>query len=37
MVKENLALEIVDHGTNVEESAEFYGCCIYIFIIIGIW
>lgn len=30
MAKENLALEIIDEGSNVVET-ETLGCCIYVF------
>lgn len=33
MVKESMALEIVENGTDVEENIEFYSCCIYIFLV----
>lgn len=36
MVQENLALEIVDGGRDVEETEEFYGCCINVFAYIHI-
>lgn len=37
METENLALEILEEGVDVEVTTEGFGCCFTLFVVTGYW